>query len=126
MIIKQLTTMETRQFRAQMVKRMVDASVAVQNIIVDAAKGAGRLSEDQVNRICKLIGDVSDEYDMDTLGMIREMVEGDVNLTKGSGSAAAAFDPIDAVDAYAEQLNDQDFDRLMKYAESVRVAYWNF
>lgn len=118
--------METRELNAQMVKRMVDASVAVQNIIVDAAKGAGRLSEDQVNRVCKLIGDVSDEYDMDTLGMIREIVEGDVNLTKGSGSAAAAFDPIDAVDAYAEQLNDQDFDRLMKYAESVRVAYWNF
>lgn len=120
--------METRESKsAQMVKRVIDASVAVQNIIVDAAKGAGKLSEEQVNEVCKLIGDSNpEEYDMDTLGMIREMVEGDVNLTKGSGSAAAAFDPTDAVEAYMYVLTDQEFDSLFAYAESVRVAYWNF
>ena len=106
------------------IKKMIDASTEIQKIIVDAAKGAGRLNEEQVNKVCKLLYDANpEEYDMDTLGMIREMVEGDVNLIEGPKSAAAAFDPLEVVKACRHELSSEEFGRIKEYAEKMRVSY---
>jgi len=112
------------------VKRLVDASVAVQNIIVDAAQRDEKLTEKEMAKICQLMNGarMKDQFVSDeerTVFYVLNFLKKE-NLTKGSNSLAATFDPVDVVEAYEDQLLDHEFDALLDYANKVRVAYWNF
>lgn len=111
------------------VKKLVDASVAIQNIIIDAANRSGELSEEQKKEICKLMNESFIDSAFDSMEERTDYFLNFLNkpnLTKGSNSLAAAFDPVDAVEAYQDELSDSEFESLLEYAEKMRVAYWNF